>query len=318
MVLGVIFWVFLFVMALAVLVKSSDYFVRSASRIGLFFGMPAFLIGVTIVAIGTSFPELISSIISVIEGASEIVTGNVVGANITNIFLILGIGAVIGRKLKSTYGVVHVDLPMLAGAAFLFTFIIWDTKVTLFESLLLIVVIILYLIYAVNVRKKHPEEGTRLKAPKGVREEFPKKELFILIISLVLIFVGAKYTIDSIINLSQLLGIGKEIIAASVLSLGTTLPELMVTVSAARKGKSEMAIGNILGSNIFNMLGVVGVAGLFGTIAVAQSILMFALPFMVGAILLYVFVALDNEITKWEGGLFLILYVFYISRLFFV
>lgn len=318
MAIGVIFWIAIFVMALVVLIKASDYFTESASKVGLYLGMPAFIIGVTIVAIGTSLPELFSSVIAVLAGASEIVIGNVIGSNITNIFLILGIAAVFGKKLKSTYGIIHVDLPMLVGSAMLFGFLIWDRTFTMFDALLSVAGIILYLVYAISIRKKHPDGKTKKRAPKKSRKEVPKKEILILILSGVFIYFGAKYTIESVIVLSSLFNIGKEIIAASVVALGTSLPELVVSISAARKGKSEMAIGNILGSNIFNVLGVMGIAGLFGAISVPASMFQFALPLMLGATLLYVFVALDNEVTSWEGWLFLLFYVFYIGKLFFV
>ncbi|GAH33655.1 unnamed protein product, partial [marine sediment metagenome] len=119
-------WIIVFVVSLFVLIKASDYFTHSAEKIGLFFGIPLFIVGATIVAVGTSLPELISSIFAVLRNSSEIVVGNVVGSNVANIFLVLGIAAIVGRRMKLTYELIHVDLPLLIGSAFLLAVTIWD------------------------------------------------------------------------------------------------------------------------------------------------------------------------------------------------
>ena len=310
-------WITIFIASLLVLIVSSDYFTDSAEKIGLYFGFPAFIVGVTIVAIGTSLPELVSSIFAVLKDSSEIVVGNVVGSNITNIFLILGIAAIIGKRIKVGYELIHVDLPLLVGSAFLLAVTIWDGIFTLPEGLLCIAGVILYLVYTVNVEKKHEDVEIK-KEMKGKlnKRRLDWKTFVILIISAFFIYLGAKYTVESVIKLSEILYVGKEIIAISVVALGTSLPELAVTVSAARKGKPEIAVGNVLGSNIFNTLAVMGIPALIGNLIIPSSVLMFGLPMMLIATLLYFFITQDREITKWEGWLLIIFYVFFIGKLF--
>ncbi|MDP7180692.1 MAG: calcium/sodium antiporter [Candidatus Woesearchaeota archaeon] len=314
-------WIVVFLVSIIVLIKASDYFTDSAEKIGLFFKIPPFIIGVTIVAIGTSLPELISSIIAVMKGSPGIVAGNVVGSNIANIFFVLGIAAIISKKvIKIEFELIHVDLPMLIGSAFLLTLTFLDGVFTFGEGLLSIAGIILYLIYTSTTKREHRdfEISDKVKKEEKVLEE--KKlnwtTILILIASSIFIFIGAKYTVESVIELSQIFSIGAEVIAASAVALGTSLPELMVTVSAARKGQTEMALGNVLGSNVFNSFAVMGIAVLFGDITIPSSILTFALPVMVIATLLYFFITLGKEITKWEGWLLIIFYIFFIGKLF--
>ena len=308
--LPLLIWIIVFVASLFCLIKSSDYFTDSAEKIGLYLGLPAFIVGVTIVAIGTSLPELASSIFAVLSNSSEIVVGNVVGSNITNIFLVLGITGIIGKKLKVTYELIHVDLPLLVGSAFLLAITVWDGIFTWPEALVCIGGFILYSVYIIKTQKK--QETSKPKKPR----KLDWKTICILIISAFFIYLGAKYTVESVIQLSEILNIGKEIIAISAIALGTSLPELMVTVSTARKGKPEMAVGNILGSNIFNALAVMGIPALIGTLIIPSSILTFGLPMMLIATLLYFFITHDKEITKWEGWLLIIFYVLFIGKIF--
>ena len=310
----------IFVISLFVLIKASDYFTDSAEKIGIYFGMPAFLVGVTIVAVGTSLPELISSVIAVMQGASEIVTGNVVGSNIANIFLVLAISAIIGKKLKITHELIHVDLPLLVGSALFLAVTVWDGVFTLGEGLLSLFGIFLYFHY--TVRSTIEGKGFFGKTVDKVSDIIPKKlgvkPVIILIFSTVFIYFGAQYTIESIIALSEILNIGKEIIAVSAVALGTSLPELIVSISAAKKGYPEMAVGNVLGSNIFNSFAVMGIPVFFGPLAVEEKTLTLGVPMMLIATFLYFFMTQDREITRWEGGVLFMFYVFFIGKLFFL
>lgn len=328
-------WTFIFVTSLFVLVKASDYFVRSAEKIGFYMRISPFIIGVTILAIGTSLPELFSSVFAVLMGSSEIVLGNVIGSNITNIFLILGLSAVVGGKMKTTYDLVHVDLPLFVGSAFLLAMTIWDGKFSLLEAILCLTCLIIYILYVANAEKYTLDEAETLRCsnlPVGVsmsglqfhnendnsmlKAEIKAKTYIILLLSLIFIYAGANYTVISIIRLSEALDIGVEIMATSAVALGTSLPELVVSTSAASKGKPELAIGTVMGSNIFNALGIVGISALFGSLVVPELVLNFALPVMLVATMLYFVIIWEKETTKWEGAMLIIFYIFFLGKLF--
>lgn len=315
-------WATIFIASLTILLKASSYFTDSAEQIGLFFKLPAFIIGVTIVALGTTSPEIVSSIFAVVQGSSEIVGGIVIGSNITNIFLILGVSAIIARKIKVKHEIINVDLPILMGSAFLLGLMVVDGKFTFAEAILSICGLLIYLFHTITVKISVGEKDDAMERDlkKEFRKlkfrEFPVKSLVVLLISLGVLFVGAKYTIDSAVKLSELLNIGKAVIAATVIALGTSLPEMAVCFSAARRGKADIVVGNVLGANIINALGVMGIAGLFGVVTIPINILTFGLPMLVIATILYLFVTQDKEITRWEGSFLIILYLFYIGKLF--
>jgi cation:H+ antiporter len=305
-------WFIIFVVSLFVLVRASGYFTESAEKIGLYFGLPDFIVGVTIVAIGTSLPEIVSSIFAVLRNSSEIVIGNVLGSNITNIFLVVGLEAIVGRKLKINYELIHIDLPLLMGSALFLTVTIWDGAFTLPEAILCLAGAVVYFFHAVSTKKKRAGIITN----QGLKtRKIEWKTVIIMFISAFFIFLGGRYTIESVIKLSGVLNIGKEIIAASAIALGTSLPELVVTIIAARRGRPEIAIGNVLGSNIFNALAVMGIPALIGNLTIPQNILTFVLPMMLIASLLFFFMSQDKEITSWEGWLLLIFYAFFIMKL---
>ncbi|MFO7711061.1 MAG: calcium/sodium antiporter [Candidatus Woesearchaeota archaeon] len=298
-------WILVFVASLAALVKSSDYFTESAERLGIHFGIPSFIVGVTIVAVGTSLPELISSLFAVYKGSSEIVFGNAVGSNIANIFLVLGAAAVIGKNFKIKHRILDVDLPLLVGSAFLLTIFAWDGQFTAMEGILSLIALVIYLAYTFQT------EGIEAEKKDGQ----PLKETIILIVSGVFIFLGAHFTIESVIQISRIFQIGTELIAVSAIALGTSLPELMVTFQAARKGNPEIAVGNVLGSNIFNTLAVMGIPALFSTLIITEEMLYFSLPVMLMATVLYFFMTQDRKMTRWEGYLLLLFYVVFLIKI---
>ncbi|NET55201.1 MAG: calcium/sodium antiporter [Symploca sp. SIO2E6] len=308
-----------FIISLAVLVKASDFFTDAAEKVGLFIGLSPFIIGVTIVSIGTSLPELISSILAVLQNSSEIVVGNVVGSNIANIFLIIGTASIMSaRYLSISYDLVSVDLPLFVGSAFLFALVIGDESFSTGEALLLIIGYLMYLFYTLKGSADNEQEVN--EAPDSTRvnrnANFLVGQIIIIIISAIFLYLGANYTIYSLVKISEILKIGKEIIAVSAVALGTSLPELMVTISAGIKGQAEIAVGNVIGSNIFNTFMVTGVAGLVGNLVIPKTVLGNGLPTMVAGTILLFFATQDKKLTQWEGWLFFIFYGWFIGKTF--
>lgn len=305
-------WIAILAVSMTVLIKASEYFTNSAERIGIFFGIPNFIIGITIVSIGTSLPEFLTSIVAACVGSPEIVVGNVVGSNITNIFLGLGLLPIvigffkIGKKLIST------DLPILIGSSFLLAVTCWDGKFTRIEALFCLAGFLVYMKYALEEHREYNRNNSQNKSKRG---KLAPTTIPILILSCIFLYLSAKYTVDSIIKLSEILNIGTEVISASAIALGTSLPEIITSIIVIKKGKIDIAVATLLGSNIFNAFAIMGASGMIGTIVIPAGMLSYGVPMLILATLLYFFITLDQEITVWEGWLLIIFYGLYLVKL---
>lgn len=304
----------IFGLALSGLLLAARFFTSAAEEIGLYFKLPAFVIGIFIVGIGTSLPELVSGTISVAKGVSEILPGNIMGANISNILLITGIVAYLNRKdIVLSHGYIFVHLHYLLGAFFFLTIIVYDGEIKWLEALIGLFVFVSYSIYLVQPEKKSTDNAE--VTPEKIQAIFPLKAILILLGSGVGIYFGANYTVSSISAIAEGLQIPPSVIALTVLSIGTTLPELAVNISAIRRGNAEMAIGNVLGSCIFNTLIIPAVASWVGPIHVPGDLLKFSLPVMLGSGLFFYLLTQDKRISPREGVLFLFIYVLFLIKI---
>lgn len=332
-------WGLVFIVSLAFLVKGADWFVESAEKIGLALKVSPFIIGVTIIALGTSFPELASSLAAVFKNNTEIVAANVVGSNIANILLIVGLAAIATRSfLAVKRSLIDIDLPLLASITVLFGFILWDGKITRPEGVLLLLAFLIYLLYTIFQRSIKPEKTfagaqvpeelpagevfevlpsrvDRRRAKKPV-EKLNSKIFFFLILGIICLTVGANFLIDSVMKLSEILQIGVSVIAIFAVAVGTSLPELVVSVRAATQKKYEIALGNIFGSNVFNVLIVIGIPALIKPLSVDNITLKIGFPFMVIATVLLVISGITRRISVWEGSMFLLIYILFVAMLF--
>ncbi|MFC1616473.1 calcium/sodium antiporter [Patescibacteria group bacterium] len=317
-------WSGVFIVSLAALIKSADFFTNSSEKIGLHYKIPPFIIGVTIIALGTSLPEVATSLIAVLGDNSEIVIGNVTGSNVANILFILAITAIVGKNLIVDKDIISIDLPILLSSTILLFLTTLDGKFTYIDGIISLLVLITYIVYNIKsgrkVDRKELKDQKKLKKEvkkeEQKREKLPLKYPLILILSGIALYFSAKYTIDSVIKLSEMFNIAKEIIAVSAIAIGTSLPELAVSVVAAKNGKADIAIGNVTGSNIFNVLGVMGIPSLFGTLSISAEMLSFTIPALLFITILYVFVTMDKQISQWEGITLLLLYVAFMGKVF--
>lgn len=310
----IILWIIVFIISLIVLVKGADWLINSSEKIGLALGLSPFIVGVTIVALGTSFPELVTSFFAVFKGVTDVVTANAVGSNITNILLVVGISAVIGKKLSVTKNLIDIDLPLLLIGTTIFLGMVYDGVITFGESLLMFITYIIYLFYIILHREK--EDDLLEKEEKEIRPKISFKDIFFLIAGIIGLVLGAKYLIDSVVSLSEILNIGTGVIALTAVAVGTSLPELLVSAKAALQKKAEIALGNIFGSNLFNLFIVIGLPGLFSSLSVDNQTLTIGVPVMIISTLLFVISGISRKIHIWEGFFYLSFYVLFIAKLF--
>lgn len=309
-----------FVAALALLLVAARFFTGAAERLGLALGMSPFIVGVFIVAIGTSLPELVASVLSVRAGTSEIVAGNVLGANASNLLLVLGAVSVAvpaGRILLGEQ-YLFIDLHFLLGATLALGTAMADGRVTPVEGVLLLLGYAVYVAYLLAEGRTASAEAAQAEGlsgdgPSDVRRRLAR-DVAVLAASGVAIYVGGERTVAALEQLASALRISPAIASVTILSVGTTLPELAVSVTAARRGLAALAVGNILGSCIFNALAVAGTAAVIGGVDVPPALLHFALPFVGAVSLLFYLLTQDKRISRWEGLLFLVLFLLFLTK----
>lgn len=294
--------------ALFAMVKGADELLHRSEKMGRAYGLSPFFVGVTIVGIGTSLPELASSVAAVFAGASEIVVANAIGSNVANILLVIGVAAIIGKRLTVTKNLIDIDLPLLAITTVLALAVMIDGYVYLLEALFLLGAYAIYFAYTILHGN---EEASSEERPTITGEDY-----VFLVIGIVSLVLGATYVIDAVIAISKTIGISTDVIAITAVAVGTSLPELLVSARAARAGASEVALGNIFGSNIFNLLMVVGLPGLFGVLVLDETTLFVGVPALAGATFLFVLSGISRTIHIWEGLLYLMAYFLFVSKLF--
>lgn len=294
----------IFVVSLAALLKGADFFVDSSEKIGLSFGISPFVIGATIVGFGTSLPELASSIAAVYAGASEMIVGNVIGSNVFNVAFALALVAIVSKNVNLEKDIMNNDIPMLVFSSMLMYFILADFNISIFESIILIIGVGIFLLYTL---KDDEDKVDKDKRPKALGKDY-----LILILGGIMVYFGAIYTIEAVVFFAEKMNVSTHLIGLTVVAFGTSLPEIVVSLAAARQGNASMAIGNVLGSNIFNTFAVLGIPRLFGPIKINHEIMSFCMPFMIALTILLAIISITRRITRWEGMLLLLAFVFYL------
>lgn len=300
------------VIGFVMLVKGADWFVEGASNIADKFGIPQLVIGLTIVAMGTSAPEAAVSISAALKGSAEITIGNVLGSNILNILLILGLTAVI-RAIGVQRSTIRYEIPFVIVVSILLAVLgLRDHVISRWEGGILWICMILYLAYLLRMARngvvEEAEETT--EAPKSMA-----RMLFLVIIGMALIVWGSDVAVDAATEIARIFSLSERIIGLTIVALGTSLPELVTSVTAAMKGKSEIAVGNIVGSNLFNIMFVVGTTALITPVVYSTSFLLDSIIAMAAAVLLLLCVARKHTLNRLGGVILLVGYGAYFVTL---
>ena len=308
----------LFIIGIYFLIKSAGLIVSSSSSIAKKLGVSNLMIGLTIVAFGTSLPELIINLFAALRGSAEISFGNVIGSNIANILLVLGIVAIIGNvKLKSSTVWKEIPFALLSVfVLFALTSKIFFNNNNLFtwnDGLVLLALFVMFLYYVFQMAMKD-------KKDIGFVEKVDESNLKItlkLIIGIIGIYFGGKFVVDGAVFIAGQLGLSEYLIAATIIAIGTSLPELVVSVFAVLKKNVDLAVGNIVGSNIFNILWVLGIVPLIRPLKIPSFIgFDIGIMFLVTLLLfIFMFVGKKHGLNKKSGILFVSLYVLYIAYL---
>ncbi len=311
----------LFFVGFVLLIKGAEFLVEAASALAKVMGISDMVIGLTIVSIGTSLPELIVNILASSQGNVDIAIGNVYGSNIVNVFFILGLSAII-RNLPLSKDTVIAEIPFSIAAIMIVGFLgnaeIWGDNDTLeglsrYDGFLILFFFLLFFAYiimtAINDRNNQTE------APPSTINKL--REWSLILAGIAMLFFGGKWVVDGAVHFATLLGMSEAFIGLTIVAIGTSLPELMTSVVAARKGNVDVAVGNVVGSNIFNLLWILGLSAVISPLPMnkANNIDAFMVLMASTIIILLMIVSRKLEVKRWHGVVYILVYVGYIIYL---
>ena len=314
---------FFFAAGLALLVVGAEFLVRGASKLAAFIGISPLIIGLTVVAFGTSAPELAVSVMASGSGQSDIALGNVLGSNIFNVLFILGVSALITPLVVSRQ-LIRVDVPVMVVVSIAALVFSIDGRISRGEGILLFAGFIAYVCFQIFMSRSESSQGEFAREfGNGHARTWKDWALHLVFIAagLALLVLGSRWLVDSAVDIARRLGVNDLVIGLTIIAAGTSLPEVATSVMASLKGERDIAVGNVIGSNIFNILSVLGLSSILATsgIAVSQSALSFDMPVAVGvAIACMPIFFTGRKIARWEGGLFLLYYILYTVYIFLV
>jgi cation:H+ antiporter len=306
-------WVLLIV-GMALLIKGADFFVDGSSGIAKKFGIPSLIIGLTLVSLGTSAPEISISINAVLDGSSDMSVGNVVGSNICNIFLILGLASIFTPLLISK-DVKKYDIPIMVGLFVLlivFSYLITPNVINWYEGLIMLLLFIGYTVFLIFRAKNENQNEEPQKNSNIV------KCVIFVILGLAAIVFGGDLVVDHARKIALDLGMSETLVSLTIVAVGTSLPELVTSVVAAIKKEGDIAIGNVIGSCIFNIILILGLAsvvspfGPSGSLAVQSAVIMDVIVMLFGGVSLLLISCFSKKVDRWQGIIFLVIYVSYI------
>ena len=306
--LSILLQVVLLLVGFVFLIKGSDFFVDGASSVASLLKIPTIIVGLTIVAFGTSAPEAAVSITSSWTGSNAMAVGNVIGSNLFNMLMVIGIAALLSNLLMEK-SVLEKDLPFLVGITVLWAvFIVIGWNISQIEGIILLVILLAYIIYLVRSARKSKDADV-VEKPKL---SLPKSIIFILV-GIAGIVLGGDLVVNSASDIAIALGMSEALVGLTIVAIGTSLPELVTSITALKKGENQLVIGNVIGSNIFNILFVLGASSAISAIPLDSSLLIDVLFMVAVTILCYIFGKTQDKYDKKEGIILIALFVVYMA-----
>lgn len=296
------------ILGFGILLISGDFLVRAASEIAIRFDIPKIVIGLLVVSLGTSAPELLVSLQAALKGHPEMAVGNVIGSNISNIALVLGLTAIIYPIVVKSKTILFDWSLMILASILLYIFSL-DYKLELYEGIIFITILVIYIFISIKYRKNKTEEN------EDVKPEPLLKSLGFLLVSMVGLYFGADFLIDSASSIALDWGVSERVISVTIIAFGTSVPELATSVIAALKKEMDISIGNIIGSNIFNILSILGITSIVKSIEFDEKLLNTDMLWMLGisfALILSILPIKNGTITRYKGFVFVLIYFAYI------
>ena len=310
------------VLGLVIMVWGADLLVKGASRLATSVGISPLVVGLTVVAFGTSAPELAVSVMSAFKGESDIALGNVVGSNLCNVLLILGLSAVI-VPLVVAQQLVRFDVPVMIGVSLLVLPMGMDGNIGRLDGAILFTGAVLYTSFLIRQSRRETNEAVKAEyeAEYGEKSAFGlAKNIGFIVVGLVCLVLGSKWLVSSAVAIAQAFGVSELVIGLTIVAAGTSMPEVATSIVAAIKGERDIAVGNVVGSNIFNILCVLGLSSLVAPagITVSEAALRFDIPVMIAVAVacLPIFFA-GYRISRFNGAMFLFFYIAYLVYLIF-
>lgn len=311
----------LIILGFILLIKGADFLVDGSSQIARRFHIPEIIIGLTIVSIGTSMPELFVSSTSSLNNQSDMAIGNIIGSNLCNLLLILGLSTVI-KPVKFKRETRLIEIPMCLGITIIFIiFSNTQNKISRLEGIILIALFALFIVYTIIMARKG-EKFDRDDTIVEIKGESKKisifKNIILIILGIIGLKIGGDLTVNNAIKVARIFNISEKVIGLTILAIGTSLPELVTSVTAAIKNNSDIAIGNIIGSNIFNILLIIGMSAIISPLSYNSTYNIQMLILILATIFLSLFSIIPpkNQMTRFNGSIYLVMYIAYIVMLF--
>lgn len=304
----IIIQVVLLLVGFVFLIKGSDMFVDGASSIASLLKIPTIIVGLTIVAFGTSAPEAAVSITSSITGNNAMAVSNVIGSNMFNLLMVIGVSALLSELLMEK-SVLDQDLPFLVGITALFAaFIVINWNISSIEGIILLIILAIYLYFIIRNAMKS-SDAQQVEKPKLTT----KKSILFMIIGLIGIVLGGDLVVDSASYIAIAFGMSETLVGLTIVAIGTSLPEFVTSLTALKKGENQLVIGNVIGSNIFNILFVLGASSAISAIPLDSSMLIDVIFMVVVTVICFIFGKTQDKFDKKEGAILILLFAVYMG-----